>query len=660
MSEALVVNSIRCLGAALPTLANSGHPGAPMGCAPMAHCLFGREMRFDPSDVEWMNRDRFVLSNGHGCALLYTILHLSHNQLSLDDLRSFRKIGSKCPGHPENFATPGVEVTTGPLGQGISMAVGLAAAQKHMAATFNKPAFPIFDSRVYAIVGDGCLQEGVASEASSLAGTWKLNNLCVLYDANGIQIDGSTELAFTEDVAMRYEAYGWNVLHVEVGDTDLDAISKAIQASKTVDKPTIVIVRTTIGFGCGKQGTAAVHGSPLKMDDILAYRKQFGLESDDILQVPSTVYDFYAGVKQKNSEIRQEWDTLFAKYSAAFPSEASEILRRFKGDLPCDFVKSLPVYTSEDKVDATRNLSGKVLNAVAAVMPEIVGGSADLTKSNMTELCHTADFSTENFGGKYIRFGVREHGMMAVANGMLAFGGVRPFGATFLNFITYAWGAIRLAALSRWPVLCIASHDSIELGEDGPTHQPVEVLPLLRATPNLYCMRPADGNEVSGMYAVWAESKTTPVVACLSRGAVDHIPNSSIENTRKGAYVACDWDVHAEKKVLVGASGTEVTIAVKAKKVLEAEGYSVRVVSMPCWQLFLEQSKQYQESVIPSSGCLKKAYVEASSGFGVDMFYDRDASTVMPAFGASASKNVLWEHFGYTPEKVAAKIKASL
>eukprot|EP00124_Ichthyophonus_hoferi_P003534 Ihof_evm5s310 gene=Ihof_evmTU5s310 len=509
--EEKCVNTIRVLAAELPSQANSGHPGAPMGCAPIAYTLWNKTMNYNPKNPKWTNRDRFVLSNGHGCALQYTMLHLVGYDVSMDDLKSFRQFNSKTPGHPENFVTPGIEVTTGPLGQGIANAVGLAWASKHMAAVFNKPNFPIVNNKVYCIVGDGCLQEGVSGEASSLAGHLQLDNLVVLYDDNKITIDGATEVSFTEDVPARYRSYGWHTITVQSGDSDFSALSAAIEEAKTItDRPTFISVKTTIGFGSTNEGTASVHGSPLKADDLAQIKTKFGFDPTKKFFVQEDVLAEFRKAVAIGAQKEQEWNNLFAAYRAAYPTEAGEFERRMSGVLPAGWKDALPKWTAADKALATRQTSEIVINALAPVVPELVGGSADLTPSNLTWMKCSTDYQPSRPEGRYLRFGIREHGMASICNGFIAYGGLIPFCATFFNFIQYALPAVRLSALSQFGVLYIMTHDSIGLGEDGPTHQPINAMVCVRSMPNILGLRPCDGNETSGAYAIALENRHRP------------------------------------------------------------------------------------------------------------------------------------------------------
>jgi len=644
--ELSCVNSIRCLGAAMPTQAKSGHPGAPIGCAPMAHCLFAHSMRFDPTDDKFLGRDRFILSNGHACALLYSMLYLTSDHLKLQDLRNFRQLGSLTPGHPEANHTKGVEVTTGPLGQGIAQAVGMALGQHQ----FREKYGPLFDNYTFCIVGDGCLMEGVSGEASSLAGHLGLGRLICLYDANSISIDGSTDLSFTEEVVMRYKSYGFQIIVVENGDEDLSAILAAIDEGKScLDKPTMIVCKTTIGYKTILEGTAKVHGSPLAADEITRFRGVYGHESEDIFDVGTDVVEYYKAVQDKNASFVAKWKS---EYSALSEEIRGEIEKRVSFD-PEPVIAALPKYTSESKPAATRILSGEMLNIINPLLPGLIGGSADLTPSNMTALKGEKDIQKGAFNGKYIRFGVREHAMTAICNGLFAHGGFRSFSATFMMFVSYLYPALRLSALSKFGQLVIATHDSIELGEDGPTHQPVEMLPLLRSAPGTLVVRPCDGNETAGCYAIWLRNQNRPTVASLSRGNVNHYDNSSVELTAKGAYTLIDFDQSSNHpKMILAASGAEVQLVVKAKELL-SDKFNVRIVSFPCWELFEEQNEEYRYSVLPKD--TKAFYVECSSGFGLEKYFCVEGSTFMKTFGASAPKNDLFDHFGFTPEKIARK-----
>jgi len=651
------VNTIRMVACDMVNKANSGHPGAPMGCAPMAHVLFTRFFKCNPNNSQWINRDRFVLSNGHCCTLQYVINHLLGYNISLEDLKEFRQYKSITPGHPERGMTDGIEVTTGPLGQGISNAVGLAIAEAHLAATFNRPGYELFNNYTFTIVGDGCLQEGVASEAASMAGHFKLGKLIALYDANNIQIDGELCVQFTEDVCARFKAYGWQVLRVEDGNNDLNGIANAIEKAKSdISRPTLIYIRTTIGYGSNLQGTPKVHGSPLKSDEIARIKKSFGLDPNKTFNIPEDVYDIYRKVNHNGINYEKEWNSLFERYATAYPTEANEIKRRLRGELPHGWEKLLPRYTPEDKPIATRKLSEIVLNSICDAIPELIGGSADLTASNLTRWKTAKDFQANDSGigdysGRYFHFGVREHGMAAVMNGMAAYGcDIIPFGAGFLNFITYALGAVRLSSLSKHQVIYIMTHDSIGVGEDGPTHQPVETYAMLRAQPNLNVIRPADGNEVSAAYLQALTSKTTPSVLCLTRQNLPQLKGSSIENALKGGYILQD---EQNPNIILIASGSEVSLCVDAAKLLKKEGISARVVSIPCQSLFDDQSKEYRDKVLPKG--IPVLSVEAGTTFGWSKYAQQ--SIGINTFGLSAPASKVFEHFGLVPTEVAKKAK---
>lgn len=657
--ELKCINTIRALSADMPSAAKSGHPGAPMGCAPMAHLLWNEVMNYSPSKPEWWNRDRFVLSNGHACALQYSMLHLSGYNLSMDDLKNFRQLGSKTPGHPENFVTEGVEVSTGPLGQGISNAVGMSIAERHLAATYNVgEEYKVFDNYTYVICGDGCLQEGVSSEASSLAGHLGLGKLIVLYDDNLITIDGSTDLSFTEDVAKRYEAYGWHVQTVSDVQSDLCDLRAAVEAAKAVtDQPSIIKIRTTIGYGSLNEGSASVHGAPLKPDDLASTKTGYGL-SDNTFHVDADVQETYTKHTAELETKQQQWDAMFAQYEKAHPDKAAELTRRFAHQLPDNYADAIPTFDmGTTAVAATRKSSQACLQSVAPLLSELIGGSADLTPSNLTALKCSGDFQKDTPQGRYMRFGVREHGMAAICNGLYAYGGMRPFCATFLNFAGYALGSIRVSALSQFGVLYIMTHDSIGLGEDGPTHQPVEMIESLRAMPNINVFRPADLNEMNAAYQMSLQTHQTPSVICCSRGNVKAI-HSSVEQSKQGAYIVHGQDCQSPQLILV-ASGTEVGPCVEAAETLvKDEGFTggVRVVSMPCQELFLQQSEEYQKSILP--GDIPTLSVEATAINGWHRF--SHAQIGVTRFGLSAPGNALFEHFGFTPTNITAKSKALL
>ncbi|WP_017719390.1 transketolase [Kamptonema formosum] len=662
--EQLCINSIRFLAIDAVEKAKSGHPGLPMGAAPMAFVLWDRFMRFNPKNPKWFNRDRFVLSAGHGCMLQYALLHLTgYDSVTIEDIKQFRQWESKTPGHPENFVTAGVEVTTGPLGQGISNAVGLAMAEAHLAAKFNKPGYNLIDHYTYVILGDGCQMEGVSGEACSLAGHLGLGKLIALYDDNHISIDGHTDLSFTEDVGKRFEAYGWHVITVDNTnldeDTNLDAVHKAIEEAKQVtDKPSLIKVRTIIGFGSpNKRDTHGVHGAALGGDEVKATREFLGWEYEPFV-VPQDALNHFRKAVERGAQWEGEWNEAFDKYKAEYAAEAAELERLIAGKLPEGWEKVLPTYTPADKGDATRNHSGKCLNALADVIPELIGGSADLAPSNMTYLKKFKDFQKGQYGERNLRFGVREHGMGAIANGMALHGGLVPYCATFLVFADYMRGAIRLSALSEAGVIYVMTHDSIALGEDGPTHQPVETIASLRVIPDLLVIRPADGNETSGSYKVGIENRTRPTLLALSRQNLPNLAGSSIEGVAKGAYILSDSEGTPDI-ILIGTGG-ELHLCVSAADKLRAEGKKVRVVSMPCWELFDEQDEAYRESVLPKA-VTKRLAVEAGSSFGWCRYLGGEGASIsIDRFGVSAPGNVALEKFGYTVDNVLAKAQALL
>jgi len=667
--EELCINSIRFLAIDAVEKAKSGHPGLPMGAAPMAFVLWDRFMRFNPKNPAWLNRDRFLLSAGHGSMLLYALLYLTgYEDLTLEDLKQFRQWESKTPGHPENFMNPGVEITTGPLGQGIANGVGIAMAEAHLAATFNKPDFPIIEHYTYVILGDGCNMEGVSSEACSLAGHLGLGKLIALYDDNHISIDGSTDLAFTEDVGKRFEAYGWHVLVVEDGNTDLDAIQKAIAAAQAVtDKPSLIKVRTTIGYGSPKKAdTRHAHGEALGEDEVKATREHLGWNYPPF-ELPEDALNHWRQAIPNGAKLEEEWNQLFARYKEQYPEEARTLDRMHEAELPQGWDSVLPTYKPEDKAIATRVHSGNCLNALAEVLPELVGGSADLAPSNNTQLKNSGDFQKGQYENRYIRFGVREHGMGSICNGLALEGsGLIPYCATFLVFTDYMRAAIRLSALSEAGVIYVMTHDSIALGEDGPTHQPVEHIASLRAILDLYVIRPADGNETSGAYKVAIKAargkrlgnKTRPTLLALTRQAVPNLAGSSIEGVTKGAYILSDSDGTPDL-ILIG-TGSETQLCVKAAEQLRNEGKKVRVVSMPCWELFQEQDAEYQESVLPKA-VKKRVSVEAGTTFGWCRYVGDEGITIgIDQYGSSAPGNVVMEKFGFTVDNVLAKAKALL
>jgi transketolase len=659
--DQLCINSIRFLAIDAVEKAKSGHPGLPMGAAPMAFVLWDQFLRFNPKNPAWFNRDRFVLSAGHGCMLQYALLYLTgYDSVTIDDIKNFRQWGSRTPGHPENFETPGVEVTTGPLGQGIANAVGLAIAEAHLAAKFNKPDCTLVDHYTYAILGDGCNMEGVSGEACSLAGHLGLGKLIALYDDNHISIDGSTDIAFTEDVSKRFEAYGWHVQHVEDGNSDLNAIAKAIEAAKAVtDRPSMIKITTTIGYGSpNKANTAGVHGAALGGEEVKLTRENLGWEYEPFV-VPEDALGHMRKAIERGSGAEAAWNSTLAAYRQKYPQEAAEFDRLVQGELPSGWADVLPRFTPEDKAVATRKLSEICLNALAPKLPELIGGSADLTHSNLTELNCSGEFQKGAYANRNIHFGVREHGMAAICNGIgLHNSGLIPYCATFLVFADYMRGAMRLSALSEVGVIYVLTHDSIGLGEDGPTHQPVETLASLRVIPNLLVFRPADGNETSGAYKVAIENRKRPSVLALSRQNLPNLVGSSIEGVAKGGYILTD-DGDTPDIILIG-TGSEVQLCADAAIKLRAEGKKVRVVSLPCWELFDEQDAAYKESVLPAA-VTKRLAVEAAASFGWQRYLGSEgASVTIDRFGASAPGGLLLEKFGFTVDHVYNQAKALL
>jgi transketolase len=656
----LAVATIRTLAIDAVQKANSGHPGMPLGAAPMAHVLWSRHLKFDPADPAWPDRDRFVLSAGHGSMLLYSLLHLAGFGLSIDEIENFRQWGSRTPGHPEYGLTPGVETTTGPLGAGFSNAVGMAMAEAFLAATFNRPGQTVIDHRTFCMVGDGDLMEGVASEAASLAGHLELGKLVVLYDDNQISIEGCTELAFTEDVGLRFEAYGWQVLTVTDGN-DLAAIDRAITAAVAeTGRPTLIKVRTVIGYGSPhKAGTSECHGSPLGVEELALTKQALGWPDNLSFAVPQRVRDFWTSVAARGAAARTGWSHDVALYRRAEPEVAAQWEAALAGRLPEGSTDALPVFTAGEKI-ATRAASGKVLNALAGTIPTLVGGSADLAPSNNTYLAGFADFQPWQPEGRNLRFGVREHAMGGILNGMAYHGGLFPFGGTFFVFSDYMRPAIRLAALSGLPVTYVFTHDSIALGEDGPTHQPIEHLASLRAMPDLVVVRPADANETKVAWQVALERRDGPTALVLSRQNLRVLDRSTLgaaEGLLKGGYVLADV---ADPDLIVIATGSEVEIALEAAATLNAEGVGTRVVSLPSWELFERQDAAYKESVLPANLKARVA-IEAGSTFGWERYVgDAGAVVGVDHFGASAPAGVLYKEFGITAAALVAKAWAVL
>jgi transketolase len=669
------INTIRTLSIDAVQQAKSGHPGAPMGLAPLVYTLWNDVMNFDPKDPIWPNRDRFVLSNGHASMLVWSALHLvgvkavdsnyrrlDEPSVSLDEIRRFRQLDSKAPGHPEYRLVSGVETTTGPLGQGAAVSVGMAIAEKWLEERYNKPGFDMFNYKIYTVVGDGCMMEGVASEAASLAGHLALDNLCWLYDNNRITIEGKTDLAFTEDVAVRFLGYGWNVLRV-ADVNDIERIQNAVHGfQKTKGRPTLIIVDSHIGFGSpNKQDKSEAHGEPLGEEEVKLAKRAYGWPEDAKFLVPEGVYDHFAkGVGARGGAARKEWETRFAVYKKEYSTAAVEIEQMQCRALPTGWDKDLPVFPADPKGLAGREASGKVLNALAQTIPWLMGGSADLGPSNKTMLTFkdAGSFQAENRAGRNLHFGVREHAMAAVLNG-LSLSKIRPYCGTFFVFSDYARPAIRLSALMELPTIFVFTHDALSDGEDGPTHQPIEQLASLRAMPGLITFRPGDANEVVEAYRCIMQLRHEPAVLALSRHALPTLDRSkyaSASGVAKGAYVVADAPGGNPEVILI-ATGSELCITVEAHETLVAEGIRSRVVSMPSWELFEQQSKEYRESVLPRSVKARVA-VEQASPFGWERYVGLEGKVVgMKTFGASAPLSALQKHFGFVPENVVAGAK---
>jgi len=676
--DQLCVNTIRTLSMDAVQQANSGHPGTPMALAPLVYAIWNRVLRFDPGNPIWPNRDRFVLSNGHASMLLWSVLHLTGVQavngsyetlgkpsVTLDDIRRFRQLDSKAPGHPEYHWVSGVETTTGPLGQGVATSVGMAIAEKWLAHHFNRPDFEIFDYNIYAVCGDGCLMEGVASEAASLAGHLGLDNLCWVYDNNHITIEGSTRLAFTEDVETRFLGYGWNVLRVGNAN-DLERIENALDIfRKTKGRPTFIVLDSHIGYGAPhKQDTAAAHGEPLGDEEIRLAKRSYGWPEQAKFFVPEGVYEhFAAGIGTRGADARRKWLQLFDAYRAKYPNLASEIELLERRELPVGWDSNLPVFPADPKGLAGREASGKVLNILAQNIPWFLGGSADLGPSNKTTLTFpgAGDFQADNPGGKNLHFGIREHAMAAIVNG-LSLSKVRAFGATFFIFSDYARPAIRLAAVMELPSLFVFTHDAMGDGEDGPTHQPVEHLASLRAIPGLITLRPGDANEVVEAYRYIMQRRHEPAVLTLSRQALPTLDRSKYAHASgvaQGAYVLADCP-GGNPEVIIIASGSEVSLAVKAHENLLTEGIRSRVVSMPSWEIFEHQPQAYRDSVLPPNVTARVA-VEQASTFGWERYVGTSGQIVgMKTFGASAPLKELQRKFGFEPDDVVGAAKQQL
>jgi len=676
--DQLCINTIRTLSIDAVQQANSGHPGAPMGLAPVVFSLWQEFLRYDPADPLWPNRDRFVLSAGHASMLLYSTLHLAGVRLvnekgevtkdlsvSMDDIKRFRQLGSRTPGHPESHMTTGVETTTGPLGQGVANSVGMAIAGEWLAANFNQPGFELFNFRVYSICGDGDLMEGVAAEAASLAGHLGLGNLCWIYDNNRVTLDGPASWSFSEDMMTRFVGYGWNVTRVADAN-DLLQLSRAYKTFlSTTDKPTLIVVDSHIGYGSpNKQDSYEAHGEPLGEAEVKLVKENYGWPVDAKFLVPDGVYqEFQNGVGARGADARKAWHALFAEYSKKYPELAARLAKMQKRELPASWDDNLPVFPADPKGMATRESSGKVLNALAQHIPWLMGGSADLAKSNKTNLTFegAGDFLTHEFKGRNIHFGVREHGMGAAING-LTLTGLRGFSATFFNFSDYMRASMRLAALMEIPVLFIFTHDSIGLGEDGPTHQPIEQLAAFRAMPNMLVFRPGDANEVTESYKIAMRQTHRPSTLVFSRQAIptlDRTKFASASGAAKGAYVVADAD-GGKPDVILMATGTELQHCMAAWEKLKAEGIKARVVSMPCWQIFEEQDAAYKESVLPAA-VTARVSIEMAATLGWDRYVGPKGVMIgMHSFGASAPLKDLLKKFGFEPENVVAAAKKLL
>ena len=656
--DELCIQTIRFLSVDAVQKANSGHPGMPMGMAPAAYVLWTKHMNYNPANPRWHNRDRFVLSAGHGSVLLYSLLYLTGFDISLDELKNFRQWASKTPGHPEYAPDCGIEVTTGPLGQGISNAVGMATAKKYLAGYFNRDGFPVIDYKIYVIASDGDLQEGVASEAGSLAGHLGLDNLIVVYDDNHISIDGDTALAFTEDRAKRYKAYGWNIQEVRGDGNNMAAFEKALNnAKQEKQRPTLIKLRTHIAYGSPNlQDTAKSHGSPLGEDEIRLIKERFGWDPEKSFHVPKQVLAHMRKAIGKGKYVETTWDKMFAEYAKAYPELAQQFRDAADGKLPVNLDDILPSFETGSSI-ATRKASGKVLDALMPKLPLVMGGSADLTPSNNTEFAGAKAFQKDARDGRYIHYGVREHAMAAIMNGISVSGLARAYGGTFLVFSDYMRPAIRVAAMSNYPTIFVFTHDSVGVGEDGPTHQPVEQLAALRAVPNLLVFRPADANETAQAWKFALEHRDNPVALLLTRQGlpvIDQNKYSSAANLSKGAYVLIGAD---KPDVLLLASGSEVSIALNTAEKLEAEEIAAQVVSMPCWELFEMQDKEYQDSVIPP-GVKARVGIEAGVEQGWSKWLgDKGIFIGMSSFGASAPGKICFEKFGITVEKTIEAAK---
>lgn len=653
------VNAIRVLSADAIQKANSGHPGLPLGSAPMAYELWANHMNHNPANPDWVNRDRFILSGGHGSALLYSLLHFFGYGVTIDDMKNFRQFGSKTPGHPEYGHTVGVEATTGPLGAGMAMAVGMAMAETHLAATFNKDGYPVVDHFTYVLGGDGCMMEGISYEAFSLAGTLGLEKLIVLYDSNNISIEGDTNLAFRENVRMRFESFGFHTQLVEDGN-DIDAIGKAIDAAKSEKgRPSLIEIKTKIGAGCpAKEGKASAHGEPLGIENVAALRANLGIEDNGAFVLPQDVYDNFNKIAKAKASAEENWNKLFSDYCTSYPA-MKELWDKYhdKDNAKCIYDMD-EFWNTCDKPEATRNVSGKIINIIKNVIPNIFGGAADLAPSTKTYMSDMGDFSKENPTGKNLHFGIRELAMAAIGNGIALHGGLRPFVSTFFVFSDYVKPMARLSSLMGLPLTYVLTHDSIGVGEDGPTHEPIEQLAMLRAMPNFYVFRPADATECSAAWYFALNKQDAPTALVLSR---QNLPQLSKNNADalKGGYILEDSEKEVPDAIII-ATGSEVALAVEAKKVLIKDNIDVRVVSMPCMDAFEDQPEEYKNIVLPKN-ITARVGVEALSEFGWGKYIGINGEFVgMKSFGASAPGEQLFEHFGITTDAVVAAVKKTL
>ena len=650
------VNTVRVLSADGIEKAKSGHPGLPLGAAPIAYELFANHMKHNPKNPDWANRDRFILSAGHGSMLLYSLFHLfGYGNLSMDDLKSFRQLDSKTPGHPEYGHTVGVEATTGPLGAGMGMAVGMAMAEAHMASVFNKEGYDIVDHYTFVLGGDGCLMEGISSEAFSLAGTLGLSKLIVFYDSNGISIEGSTDIAFTENVVDRMKAFGFQTIEVEDGN-DLAAIGKAIEEAKADKKrPSFIKINTVIGYGAGKkQGTAGAHGEPLGSEALAALKSGFGFNPEESFKVDADVYENFNKINEKNAKIEEEWNKLFKEYANKYPEDAKK-WDNYYSEINASLIDSDEFWAWDDASAATRNISGSIINRLKDIFPNLIGGSADLSPSNKTVMNGEGYISKDDYSGRNIHFGVREFAMTAITNGILLHGGLKAYCATFFVFSDYTKPMARLSALMNIPTIFVFTHDSIGVGEDGPTHEPIEQLAMLRSLPNFNTFRPADARETIAAWYAAMVSKSTPTAIVLTRQNLPQLDGSG-KRALKGAYIIKEASKSTPDMILI-ASGSEVSLAVEAAKELDKDNISTRVVSMPCMDVFETQSKEYKEEVLPKT-VRNRVAIEALSSFGWDRYTGLDGRVIsMNSFGASAPQDLLFKKFGFTKENVVATAK---